>query len=153
MTTSTWNDGTADWYTNNGGDWTPAGDPGPSSAVVINSGEPELESGDAAISVASISITGGLLSIQDPGVTQTVSGNVTISGNGEVSLDGANIGGAGGSSLTIGGTLTNTSTNSNGIDVGNTGITSADITVNGTGGLSNAPREINIEAAPPSRRR
>jgi hypothetical protein len=145
MTTSTWNDGTADWYTNNGGDWTPAGDPGPSSAVVINSGEPELESGDAAISVASISITGGLLAIQDPGITQSVSGNVSLSGNGALALDGGNIGGAGGSSLTIGGTLTNSSTNA--LDIGNTGITSADtLTVNGAGGLTNgASSTINIE--------
>ncbi len=66
MTTSTWNGSTADWYTNNGGDWTPAGDPGPSSAVVINSGEPELETpSEGGISVASISITGGVLAIQE----------------------------------------------------------------------------------------
>ncbi len=145
MTTKTWNDSTADWYFDSGDDWTPAGDPGSSDAVVINSGEPELESGDAAISVASISITGGTLSIQDPGVTQAVSGSVTISGSGELALDGANIGGGGGTSLTIGGTLT---TNGNGISIGNTGITSADtVTVNGTGGLSNntADSRINIE--------
>jgi hypothetical protein len=70
MTTKTWNGSTADWYTNSGGDWTPAGDPGSGDDVVINSGEAELLSGDAAISVASISITGGLLSIQDPSVTR-----------------------------------------------------------------------------------
>jgi hypothetical protein len=75
MATKTWNGATADWYTNSGGDWTPVGDPGSGDAVVTNSGEPELLSGDAAISVASISITGGLLAIQDPGVTQSVSGN------------------------------------------------------------------------------
>ena len=85
MTTKTWNGSNADWYTNNGGDWTPPGDPGSSDAVVINSGEPELLSGDAAISVASISITVGLLAIQDPSVTQAVSGNVSVSGSGSVS--------------------------------------------------------------------
>ena len=47
MTTKTWNTGTADWYTSKGGVWNPAGDPGPTDAVVINSGEPELLSGDA----------------------------------------------------------------------------------------------------------
>jgi len=108
MTTKTWNGSTADWYFNNGGDWSPPGDPGSSDAVVINSGEAQLVSGDAGISVASISITGGLLAIQDPGVTQSVSGNVSVSGSGSLQLDGGNIGGAGGSSMTIGGTLTNT---------------------------------------------
>ena len=51
--------------------------------------------------------------------------------------------------MTIGGTLTNSSTNGQGVDVGNTGITSADtLTVNGTGGLSNgSTSEINIEGS------
>ena len=142
--------GTADWYTSKGGVWNPAGDPGPTDAVVINSGEPELLSGDAGINVASISIGGsGFLAIQDPGATQSVSGNVSLSGSGSLQLDGNNIGGPGGSSMTIGGTLTNTSTNGNGISIGNTGITSADtLTVNGTGGLSNgSTSEINIEGS------
>ncbi len=40
--------------------------------------------------------------------------------------------------MKIGGTLTNSSTNGNGLDIGNTGITSADtVTVNGAGGLIN----------------
>ncbi len=147
MTTKTWNGSTADWYFNNGGDWSPPGDPGSGDAVVINSGEAQLVSGDAAISVASISITGGLLAIQDPGVTQSVSGNVSISGSGSLQLDGNNIGGSGGSSLTIGGNLTNSSTNGNGVSIGTPGITSADtVTVNGTGGLSNTG-QINIEGS------
>src|SRR5208283_1767738 len=76
MTTKTWNGSNADWYTNNGGDWSPPGDPGSGDAVVINSGEAQLLSGDAAINVASISIGGsGFLAIQDPGATQSVSGN------------------------------------------------------------------------------
>jgi hypothetical protein len=111
MTTSTWNGASADWYTNNGGDWIPPGDPGPSSAVVINSGQCDLQSGDAGISVASISITGGSLSIQDPGKTQSVSGNVSVTG-GELIMDQSN--GNGGSQLRVGGMLTNSST----IDVG-----------------------------------
>ena len=57
MTTKTWNGSNADWYTSNGGDWTPPGDPGAGDAVVINGGEAQLISGDAGISVASISIT------------------------------------------------------------------------------------------------
>ena len=67
-------------------------------------------------------------------------------------LDGPYAGGSGGTSLTIGGNLTNSSTNGYGVYIGNTSITSADtLTVNGTGGLSNTGN-INIKAAPPSRR-
>ena len=51
--------------------------------------------------------------------------------------------------MKIGGTLTNSSTNGNGLDIGNTGITSADtVTVNGAGGLINgSTSEINIEGS------
>ena len=79
------------------------------------------------------------------GATVSPTGNVSVTGNGTMELDGNNTGGAGGTSLTIGGTLTNSSTNGNGISIGNAGITSADtLTVNGTGGLSNTG-DINIE--------
>jgi len=80
------------------------------------------------------------------GATVSTTGDLSITG-GEVLVDGGGAGGAGGSSLTIGGTLTNSSTNTNGgVEVGNTSITSADtLTVNGTGGLSNAASStINI---------
>ena len=54
---------------------------------------------------------------------------------------------AAGSSLTIGGNLTNSSTNGNALYDRQRGITSADtLTVNGTGGLSNTG-EINIEGS------
>ena len=87
------------------------------------------------------------------GASVAPTGNVSVTGNGAVEVDGPNIGGAGGSSLTIGGNLTNSSTNGNGVDVGNAGITSADtLTVNGTGGLSNTGRRSTSKAAPPSRR-
>ena len=83
------------------------------------------------------------------GATVAPTSNVSVSGNGLIQLDGPNVGGGGGSSLTIGGTLTNSSTNGNGVSVGNTGISSADtLTVNGTGGLSNgSSSEINIEGS------
>ncbi len=75
---------------------------------------------------------------------------MSVTGNGVVSLDGPDfVFGGGGTSLTIGGKLTNSSTNGNGLDIGNTGITSADtLTVNGTGGLSNGTTSyINIEGS------
>src|SRR5271157_3401255 len=84
------------------------------------------------------------------GATVAPTGNVSITGGGSVQLDGPSIGGPGGSSLTIGGTLTNSSTTGiNGVDIGNTGITSADtLTVNGTEGLTNgSSSEINIEGS------
>ena len=49
------------------------------------------------------------------GAKVSPTGNVSVTGNGTLELDGNNIGGGGGSSLTIGGTLTNSSTNGNGI--------------------------------------
>ena len=138
MATKTWNGTSADWYASSGGNWMPAGDPGATDDVVINSGEALLESGDAAIHVKSLSVTGGVLAIENSGKTQSVSGNVSITGGGNIDLDGAYASGAGGSSLTIGGTLTNSSSSGYGLYIGNGSITSADtVTVNGTGGLSN----------------
>jgi hypothetical protein len=79
------------------------------------------------------------------GATVAPTGNVSITGNGTIEVDGPNIGGPGGSSLTIGGNLTNSSTNGNGVDVGNTNITTAStLTVSGSGGLTNTG-DINIE--------
>ena len=96
----------------------------------------------------------GLTSVSDlfflaNGASVAPTGNVSVTGSGAVEVDGPNAGGSGGSSLTIGGTLTNSSTNNQGVDVGNTGITSAStLTVNGTGGLSNgSSSEINIEGS------
>ncbi len=151
MPTKTWNGTSADWY-QTAGDWIPSGDPGPTDDVVIDSGEAELESGDAAIKVASISVTGGVLALEETGKTESVSGNVSITGSGKVHLDGAYAGGSGGSSLTIGGTLTNSSAIGYGVYIGNTGITSADtVTVNGAGGLSNGVSSyITIQAARPT---
>jgi hypothetical protein len=149
MTTKTWNGSNTDW--NTAGDWSPTGVPQATDDAFINSGIVSLTTGDTPIDVNSITLssTGGapLLEIQEPGQTQSVAGAIAIEGNSSLSLDGANIGGAGGSTLTIGGTLTNSSTNGNGLDIGNTGITAADtVTVNGTGGLVNSSgSQINIE--------
>ena len=72
---------------------------------------------------------------------------MSITGNGTIELDGNNKDGAGGSSLTIGGTLTNSSTNGSALSIGNGNITSADtLTVNGSGGLTNTG-QIDIEGS------
>jgi hypothetical protein len=83
------------------------------------------------------------------GATVSTTGALSISGNGTVEIDGNNAAGLGGSSLTVGGTLFNSSTSANGIDIGNTGITSVDtLKVNGSGGLTNgSTSEINIEGS------
>ncbi len=60
------------------------------------------------------------------GASVTTTGGLSLTGNALVEIDGTNIGGAGGSTLTVGGTLTNSSTNGNGLNIGNTGITAGD---------------------------
>ncbi|MDP1909149.1 MAG: hypothetical protein Q8K85_12675, partial [Hyphomicrobium sp.] len=53
------------------------------------------------------------------GATVVTSGDLTIGGTGRLVLDAPFMGGAGGSSLTVGGVLSNTSSSSNGLVVGN----------------------------------
>ena len=80
------------------------------------------------------------------GVKVTTTGNLSVTGSASVQVDGPSLGG-GGSHLTIGGNLTNSSTNGNGVAVGWTGLNSADsLTVNGKAGISNTG-EINIEGS------
>jgi hypothetical protein len=121
MATKTCNGSTNDWYTNNGGDWSPPGDPGSSDNVVINSGEAQLLSGRCR-NPRSVNLhRGGALYIQDPGKTQSVSGNVSVT-SGALIMDQNNANG--GSQRSIGGTLTNSGT----IDVGpnNNSLSAAD---------------------------
>jgi hypothetical protein len=99
MTTKTWNGANADWYTV--ADWSPTGVPGSSDDVVISSGDPFLQSGDAAVTVASIAL-GGTLALSGT-ATLTVGGGFANSGT--IELDVNN--GDGGGSLTIGGVLSN----------------------------------------------
>ena len=39
MTTKTWNGSNADWYTNNGGDWTPPATPAPATLSSSTAGK------------------------------------------------------------------------------------------------------------------
>ena len=134
-----------------------------SGQITTVNGELWLDGANARVAdagtLSSNSALTGLTSVSgdfflENGATVAPTGNVSVTGNGAVEVDGPNVGGAGGSSLTIGGTLTNSSTNGNGVDVGNADITSADtLTVNGSGGLSNAASsEINIEGSATARR-
>ena len=84
------------------------------------------------------------------GVQVATTGNLSVTGNATLLLDESNGGqgsGSGGTSLTIGGNLINSSTSGSGVAVGNVDITSADtLTVKGTGGLSNTGT-INVQGS------
>jgi hypothetical protein len=58
--------------------------------------------------VASVSGGNGFFFLSN-GASVSPSGNLSITGTGAVEVDGPSIGGAGGSTLTVGGTLTNSS--------------------------------------------
>ena len=130
MTTKTWNDGTGNWTTDV--DWTPAGAPGAGDDAVISFGTVSLTT---PVTVGSITLNpSGTLGIVDQGGTETVTGNFSNSGTA-----GVDFGAGSGSTLTIGGTLTNTANGSFNIGYFNL---FADSTVTAAA-LSNAGR-INL---------
>ncbi|RBP17550.1 hypothetical protein DFR50_10241 [Roseiarcus fermentans] len=74
------------------------------------------------------------------GSSVATTGNLSVTGAGALDLDGFNTGGLGygGSNLTIGGNLTNSSASRYGVSVGRPSMPTADtLTVKGAGGLSN----------------
>ena len=74
------------------------------------------------------------------GASVTTTGSLSITGNGEVWVDSPFFNGGGGSSLTVGGTLTNSSSNGNALYIGATNISTGD-TVTATG-------LVNTDAVP-----
>ena len=60
------------------------------------------------------------------GASVTTTGGLSITGNGDILVDSPFNNGGGGSSLIVGGTLTNSSTNSNAFYIGNTFISAGD---------------------------
>jgi hypothetical protein len=63
-----WNGSNADWYT--AADWIPSGVPGVGDDAIIPSGIVFLESGDAGITVGSVTInSGGDFEISDPALS------------------------------------------------------------------------------------
>ena len=85
------------------------------------------------------------------GASVTTTGGLSITGNGVVWLDAPFNNGGGGSSLTVGGTLTNSSTNSNALYIGNTNIGAGD-TVTATGARQHRRDRDRRATAPSSRR-
>jgi fibronectin-binding autotransporter adhesin len=76
--------------------------------------------------LAGLATVAGNFYLQNGAVVSTT-GGLTITGGGRVLVDpGVYIGGNGGSTLTINGTLTNNSTDGNALDIGNSGISAAD---------------------------
>jgi len=120
MTVRTWIGGTGTWETAN--KWNPLGVPTIGDVAVLPSGFVTLST---TVTVAAIEVSGGTLQVANPGATQTVTGAVTISGLGRLTLDGIFIGGPGGNNLTIGGVLSNIGTDANALSIGNGFITAA----------------------------
>ncbi|MFO1086032.1 MAG: VWD domain-containing protein [Reyranellaceae bacterium] len=102
-------------------------------------------SNSALIDLATVS---GSFDLQNGASVGTTSGGLSIIGTGRVALDANYIGGNGGSTLKIGGTLTNTSTDVNALNIGNVSI-KADTTVTATR-LSNSG-QININGSATAR--
>ncbi len=119
-----WTGGTANW--NTPGDWS-AGVPTASSDVVINGGNPQVTASFGTVNSIADS---GQLAFINAGAS-SVTGGVSIGSGAELSLDASS--GAGGSSLTVGGTLTNSLSCYIFLD----GSSTAEATLNVTGAFTN----------------
>ena len=139
----TWNGANADWETP--ADWG-GSVPGSADTADINSGTVTIGASDPAITVDGIAIGGtGTLAVADPSIPLTVTGNLSNSAILDVDTTGT-----GGSSVSVGGTLSNTATGSLGVFIGNAGITQA--TSATVAGLTNSGPIPLMAVRPPQRR-
>jgi hypothetical protein len=124
-----WLGGNGNWTT--GGDWSNGLGPGPSDDAEVDATGGYTVTINTPITVGSITVTdaSATLFLNDPGQTVTIAGALTIS-NGALLVDTS--GGEGGTSLSIGGTFTN----SNFVSIGNGGLGAA--TAVSAAALSNA---------------
>jgi hypothetical protein len=137
-----WTDGTANWTTAT--DWSTGTVPGASDDVTISQGDPEITGNVGTVNSVTVSAQ---FSIEDGGDLTTTVG---LTNSGGLYVDN---GGSGGSSLTIGGTLTN----SNYVQIGNynvaTTVTAQGLSNTGTinidGGSTNQA-VLDIAAAAPA---
>ncbi|MFO1161128.1 MAG: VWD domain-containing protein [Reyranellaceae bacterium] len=136
MAIKNWGGSIGAWET--AANWIPLGVPVLGDDAILAAGFATLST---TITVNSIALSGATLDIKNPGGTETLTGGLTITGVGRLSLDANYIGGQGGNSLIIGGLLTNDGTDINALNIGNIGITSAD-TVTASGLVNNG--HINI---------
>src|SRR6266576_716567 len=148
MATKTWIDDTGNWNTVT--DWDTGTVPGPGDDAVIPFGTVSVTT---PVTVGSISLTASaVLGIADPGFTDTVTGDFSNSGTLDIDF-----GASSGSTLTIGGTLTNTA--SGVLNIGYSNLT-ADTTVTAAGfsnagtisliGSTSAQAILNIAGAAPA---
>jgi hypothetical protein len=128
MTTIHWIGQFGNWTTTS--DWNPNQIPGATDDAVIDASGSYTVSISTPITVNSITVndTSATLSVNDPGQTPTVAGDLSNSGSLLVDTNG----GQGGTSLSIGGTLTN----SNFTQIGNSSLSAA--TMVSAGALSDA---------------
>ncbi len=140
-TTDFWN-GTGNWATDVG-DWSEGHKPGSTEDAEIQTGTANLTSVETIAGLqidapAALNITtGGTLTdtgtaavvgafLLQNGGSASVTGALSLTGNGVVWLDSPFNGGSGGSNLKVGGTLTVSSTNNNALFIGNTNISAGD---------------------------
>jgi hypothetical protein len=118
MATIKWLGGNGNWTTAT--DWNPNSVPGATDDAVIDASGSYTVTISAAISVGSITVNGSsaTLFVNDTGQSITVAGSLTIS-NGSLRVD--TNGGQGGTSVSIGGTLTNDGF----MQIGNTSLSAA----------------------------
>ncbi len=143
MTSVSWSSAiSGNWTT--GSNWEGGSAPGTSDDAFIAVLGNYTVSLTTPITVASLTVSDALaaLQIQDPGGIDTITGNLDNSGN--IGVDAI---GAGGSTLTIGGTLTN----NNGLQVGNSNMTAAALLTvggvfNNTGGVTIAGGQAGAAA-------
>ena len=135
MATVNWkNAASGNW--NNAANWDTGSTPGASDNAVISVAGSYTVALNTPISVGSITIgdSAAALQIQDAGGTEAVNGSVANSG-----YLGLDAGGAGGSTMTVGGSLTNTNT----LQVGNGGMTAASLLTIG-GGLTTSNATLSV---------
>ena len=143
MTSVSWSSAiSGNWAT--GSNWQGGSAPGTSDDAFIAVVGNYTVSLTTPITVASLTVSdaSAALQIQDPGGIDTITGNLDNSGN--LGVDAI---GAGGSTLTIGGTLTN----NNGLQVGNGNMTAAALLTvggvfNNTGGVTIAGGQAGAAA-------
>ena len=154
-TTDFWN-GNGNWA-NDVGDWSDGHKPGSTEDAEIQTGTANLTSAETiaglqidAPAILQITTGGSLVDTGSAamagymyllsGGAANVSGDLSITGAGRVDLDPFFFGGGGGSSLTISGTLTNNSNDSNAILIGTGNISAGDTitaaALNNTGDIS-----------------
>jgi hypothetical protein len=156
-----WN-GTGSWTaTTPNPNWSTTNPPTPGQATEIQTGTVTLTAagttGTFQIDAPAYAVinTGGVLTASgatsvigilylEGGGAASITGGLSITGSGALLVDSPYNGNGGGSSLSISGTLTNNSTNNNGLDIGYGGLATSD-TVTAGGLVNSGTSGINLQ--------